>query len=209
MKNFDLNIDKILENWEVFHAVRELIANAIDEQILTNTRKPMIFQDEAGWWHVRDFGRGLRYQDLIQTENPEKLEHANLIGKFGIGLKDALATFDRRPAFTNESAVRARFLKCRIGTLENQIQQQELLQSIPSGLQIGNGNSTAGIAAKRHKRHKIKELRSVRQRCFLHTATGENPARKPRTSPVLPIKKSRNHNETLLREQIHRSCLSL
>jgi hypothetical protein len=96
MKNFDLNIDKILENWEVFHAVRELIANAIDEQILTNTRKPMIFQDDAGWWHVRDFGRGLRYQDLIQTENPEKLDHANLIGKFGIGLKDALATFDRR-----------------------------------------------------------------------------------------------------------------
>ncbi len=96
MKNFDLNIDKILENWEVFHAVRELIANAIDEQILTNTQKPVIFQDEAGWWHIRDFGRGLRYQDLIQTENPEKLEHANLIGKFGIGLKDALATFDRR-----------------------------------------------------------------------------------------------------------------
>ena len=96
MKNFDLNIDKILENWEVFHAVRELIANAIDEQILTSTQRPMIFQDEAGWWHIRDFGRGLRYQDLIQTENPEKLAHANLIGKFGIGLKDALATFERR-----------------------------------------------------------------------------------------------------------------
>lgn len=96
MKNFDLNIDKILENWEVFHAVRELIANATDEQILTNTQKPIIFKDENGWWHIRDFGRGLRYQDLIQTENPEKLEHANLIGKFGIGLKDALATFDRR-----------------------------------------------------------------------------------------------------------------
>jgi hypothetical protein len=56
----------------------------------------MIFHDEAGWWHIHDFGRGLRYQDLIQTENPEKLEHPNLIGKFGIGLKDALATFDRR-----------------------------------------------------------------------------------------------------------------
>jgi hypothetical protein len=25
MKNFDLNIDKILENWEVFHAVWELL----------------------------------------------------------------------------------------------------------------------------------------------------------------------------------------
>ena len=94
MKNFDLNIDKILENWEVFHAIRELIANALDEQILTNTQTPNIFKDDRGWWHIRDFGRGLRYQDLIQTENPEKLEHPHLIGKFGIGLKDALATFD-------------------------------------------------------------------------------------------------------------------
>jgi hypothetical protein len=42
MKNFDLNIDKILENWEVFHAVRELIANAIDEQILTNPPTPAL-----------------------------------------------------------------------------------------------------------------------------------------------------------------------
>jgi hypothetical protein len=42
MKNFDLNIDKILENWEVFHAVRELIANAIDEQILTNTHRSQL-----------------------------------------------------------------------------------------------------------------------------------------------------------------------
>lgn len=96
MKNFDLNIDKILENWETFHAIRELIANAIDEHVLTNTPKPEISLDENGWWHIRDFGRGLRYQDLIQSENPEKIEHPNLIGKFGIGLKDALATFDRR-----------------------------------------------------------------------------------------------------------------
>ncbi len=95
MKNFDLNIDKILENWEVFHAVRELIANAIDEQILTNTAKPETFRDSAGWWHIRDYGRGLSYQNLIQSENPEKIGHPHLIGKFGIGLKDALATFDR------------------------------------------------------------------------------------------------------------------
>ncbi len=95
-KNFDLNIDKILENWEVFHAVRELIANAIDEHVLTNTAKPQILRDEDGGWHVRDFGRGLRYQDLIQTENPEKLRNPNVIGKFGIGLKDALATLERR-----------------------------------------------------------------------------------------------------------------
>jgi hypothetical protein len=32
---FDLNIEKILESWESAHAVRELIANAIDEQQLS------------------------------------------------------------------------------------------------------------------------------------------------------------------------------
>lgn len=96
MKNFDLNIDKILENWELPHAIRELIANAIDESVITSTKAPDIYRDEHGWWHVRDYGRGLRYQDLIQSENPEKLSHSGVIGKFGIGLKDALATFERK-----------------------------------------------------------------------------------------------------------------
>ena len=36
-KTFDLNIEKILENWEVCHAIREIIANALDEQSLTGT----------------------------------------------------------------------------------------------------------------------------------------------------------------------------
>ena len=96
MKHFDLNIDKILENWDLSHAVRELIANAIDESVLTNTSSPEVTKDESGWWHVRDYGRGLRYQDLIQSENPEKIENPFVIGKFGIGLKDALATFERK-----------------------------------------------------------------------------------------------------------------
>ena len=29
-QEFDLNIEKILENWEVYHALREIIANALD-----------------------------------------------------------------------------------------------------------------------------------------------------------------------------------
>ena len=33
---------------------------------------------------------------MIQSENPDKLASQSVIGKFGIGLKDALATFDRR-----------------------------------------------------------------------------------------------------------------
>jgi hypothetical protein len=96
MKQFDLNIDKILEDWDLSDAIRELIANAIDEAMLTKTRAPELTKDSLGCWHVRDFGRGLRYQDLIQSENPEKRASPSVIGKFGIGLKDALATFERR-----------------------------------------------------------------------------------------------------------------
>lgn len=94
-KMFDLNIEKILENWETHHAIREIIANALDEQLLTNTKDIDIFKDNDLRWHIRDFGRGLKYEHLTQNENQEKLMNPNLIGKFGIGLKDALATFDR------------------------------------------------------------------------------------------------------------------
>lgn len=94
-REFDLNIEKVLENWEVYHAVREIIANALDEQTLTGTSKIEIFKDESGKWHIRDFGRGLKYAHFTQNENDEKLKNPNLIGKFGVGLKDALATFDR------------------------------------------------------------------------------------------------------------------
>jgi len=95
-KKFDLNIEKILENWEVYNGVREIIANAIDEQILTGSKDMEIFKDGMGTWHIRDYGRGLKYEHLTQNENDEKLENPQVIGKFGIGLKDALATFDRK-----------------------------------------------------------------------------------------------------------------
>jgi hypothetical protein len=95
MKKFDLNIEKILENWEIFHAIRELIANALDEQLLTKTREVEIIKKDSTWI-IRDFGRGLEYSHLTQNENQEKLSNSNVIGKFGIGLKDAFATFDRK-----------------------------------------------------------------------------------------------------------------
>lgn len=95
MKKFDLNIDRMLENWDVFHAIREIIANAIDEQILTGTRDIDILRDIDNRWHIKDFGRGLRHEHFTMNENQEKLDHPGLIGKFGVGLKDALATFDR------------------------------------------------------------------------------------------------------------------
>ena len=99
MPGFDLNVERMLEHWTVAHALRELIANALDEAALTGTEDPVIDKDHEGCWHVRDFGRGLRYEHLTQKEDRDKLRRADLVvGKFGVGLKDALATFDRRDA---------------------------------------------------------------------------------------------------------------
>lgn len=96
-RKFDLNIETILEGWEVCHAIREIIANALDEQALTGGKDVEIKKDVSGIWHIRDYGRGLRYEHLTQNENEEKLRNANkVIGKFGVGLKDALATLYRR-----------------------------------------------------------------------------------------------------------------
>ncbi|MHA2032086.1 MAG: hypothetical protein ACW99Q_22175 [Candidatus Kariarchaeaceae archaeon] len=36
-KKFDLNIESILEDWDVYHALREVIANMIDKELLTNS----------------------------------------------------------------------------------------------------------------------------------------------------------------------------
>lgn len=95
MRKFDLNIEEVLEDWEVYHAIREIIANAIDEQILTNTQDIKI-KKEKNCFVIRDYGRGLKYEHLTQNEDEEKISHPELvIGKFGVGLKDALATFDR------------------------------------------------------------------------------------------------------------------
>jgi len=95
MKKFDLNIEQILENWEPHHAVREVIANAFDEQKLTKTSAIKIFKDNENQWHIRDYGRGINIEHFTQNENEEKLNTEGIIGKFGIGLKDALATFYR------------------------------------------------------------------------------------------------------------------
>src|SRR5437660_644145 len=73
MKTFDLNIETVLEDWGVHHAVREIIANALDEQTLTKTQDVAIFKDPQDRWHIRDYGRGLRHDHLTQNENQEKM----------------------------------------------------------------------------------------------------------------------------------------
>lgn len=112
MKKFDLNIEKILENWETFHAIRELIANALDEQLLTRTKEVEILKKNYSWV-IRDFGRGLKYSHLTQNENQEKLSNTSVIGKFGIGLKDAFATFDRKGVSVTAKSKHSQISMCK------------------------------------------------------------------------------------------------
>jgi hypothetical protein len=97
---FDLNIEEVLENWEISHGLREIISNALDEQALTGTGDVEIVKDQSGRWTIRDYGRGLSIEHFTLNENKEKLERTTgVIGKFGVGLKDALATFHRRGVY--------------------------------------------------------------------------------------------------------------
>lgn len=95
MKYFDLNIKEILENRETYHAIREIIANALDEQTITNTENVEIYKDGKWVWHIRDFWRWIKEIHLIQNENNEKTTNNKVVGKFWVWLKDALAVFDR------------------------------------------------------------------------------------------------------------------
>lgn len=93
-KLFDLNIEQVLENWSKADALREIIANALDEQVLSNTKTIDIYKDKDTW-HIRDYGRGIKYIHFTQNENDEKIGSDKLIGKFGVGLKDSLAVLFR------------------------------------------------------------------------------------------------------------------
>ena len=92
---FDLNVEKVLEHWTVAHAVRELLANALDEHLLGHGGIPVVERTAERTYRIRDFGRGLRHEHFTQNENDEKLTSDAVIGRFGVGLKDALAVLDR------------------------------------------------------------------------------------------------------------------
>ncbi len=92
---FDLNVEKVLEHWTPAHAAREVMANALDEHALAGIDDRPCIAKEDGIWHVRDHGRGLEYRHLTQNESEEKKTQDGVVGQFGVGLKDALATFHR------------------------------------------------------------------------------------------------------------------
>ena len=50
MRKFDLNIEEVLEDWEVYHAIREIIANVLKSFIETPVPEKVraIPEDDAG-----------------------------------------------------------------------------------------------------------------------------------------------------------------
>ena len=102
---YDLNTSNYLTHWKIEDALREIISNAIDESVITQTDKPeIIYDEEDNILTIRDRGRGMRVEHLIQNENDEKKCNSKLIGRFGIGLKDAISCLnDNGKTITIES----------------------------------------------------------------------------------------------------------
>ena len=61
---FDLNIQQFLDSWTPRDAVRELLANALDEAMLSGTPTPVIERTGPAEWTISDTGRGLRPEHL-------------------------------------------------------------------------------------------------------------------------------------------------
>lgn len=112
VRKFDLNIEEVLDGWEAYHGMREIIANALDEQALTGTPGIEIRKAGSRSYLILDRGRGIRPEHLTQNEDKEKMSgKVPVIGRFGVGLKDALAVLNRRGV-----KVRLRSRHCSITT---------------------------------------------------------------------------------------------
>lgn len=96
-QSFDLNIEDVLSHWDVKDAILELIANAIDETVLCGCKQPKVEYDcQNRICLIRDYGRGLNVSHLTQNESVEKAQATGVIGRFGVGLKDALGVLHER-----------------------------------------------------------------------------------------------------------------
>lgn len=90
---FDLNLDKVLAFWTQTDALRELVANALDEHIITKRPDAIQIQHLGNVVTVKDLGRGIRPEHFQFKQSQEKLsgETPGVCGIHGGGLKDSLA----------------------------------------------------------------------------------------------------------------------
>lgn len=97
--SFDLNTAKVHDAWSIAFALRELISNAIDEEILSKCgiETEILFNETTGILSIRDYGRGIRLENFVQAQDATKSNKNSLtMGKFGYGLKDAIAVLYNR-----------------------------------------------------------------------------------------------------------------
>ena len=88
----DLNIGtQCLENWENHNAIRELIANSLDEHIISKIAQPIAINHSKNKCEIIDYGAGITKSSFIIQSNSNKLSNEKLIGQFGFGMKDAIA----------------------------------------------------------------------------------------------------------------------
>ena len=182
---FDLNIEKILEAWESPHAVRELIANAIDEQQLTDTPGIEVFKTEDGDWTIRDFGRGLRYEHFTQNENAEKLQNAGkVIGKFGVGLKDAMATLHRNGVAVIIRSAHGEITLAQIAKrdFDDVVTLHAAVQPSPDPSMVGTTIILRGLTDEQMEKAKSFFLRFSGEEVLESTRIGEVLRRKPNVS---------------------------
>lgn len=77
------------------HALREIIANALDEHVTAGVKEQVsILFEEPRVVRIADFGRGIKQKHFMLNESKEKertkSQGGSIIGLFGFGLKDAM-----------------------------------------------------------------------------------------------------------------------
>ena len=93
MELLDLNIKDIDNNWTINDAIRELVANAIDEHIIANISNSVkiTYNNQTKTLIISDEGRGIKSVHFTENINKEKINNPNVFGKLGINLKNAIA----------------------------------------------------------------------------------------------------------------------
>ena len=89
----DLNMGtECLENWQNEHAIRELIANALDEHVCSKVKQSIDinYHQKQKTIEIIDYGKGITEDNFIHQTNQIKKNNSKYIGYFGIGLKDSL-----------------------------------------------------------------------------------------------------------------------
>jgi len=183
---FDLNIGTILQEWTVANAIRELIANAMDEELLgADVRKSDItLSDKTAI--IRDFGRGLRVEGFILNEDSVKRDNVRAMGKFGFGLKDAIATLYRHGIRVR---IQSTYCDLTVATAEktgvDDLASLHMVGSDTSDVQLGTRIELEPVSAKDFAQARAFFISLKGSRCVWSTPFGSLYERIPGKSACI------------------------